>query len=317
MKKLFATLLAIFLFETSADAADKIRISMTGFAGQFMTFPLAQKRGFLKEEGIEAEIIRISAAAGRSALSGGEVDYSTGIGGTAIGGALSGVPIKVVACYVPAPVLALVTRPEIKTVQALKGKTIAVLIFGGVAHFAARAIVKNFGLDPEKDLKYLAVGPPDARFAALSQGLVDAAVLGPPLDFEARKPGFNILARAHDVLVFPETGLVTSVKKIQEKPDEIKRVIRAGIKANRYIRTNRDGTIQFLMEWLKLTREAATATYDGVVKVYDDDVNICEKGLRLVIEETKKTVKSSREMSFSDITDLSILREAQRELAIK
>ena len=35
---------------------------MTGFAGQFMTFPLAQKRGFLKEEGIEAEIIRISAA---------------------------------------------------------------------------------------------------------------------------------------------------------------------------------------------------------------------------------------------------------------
>jgi hypothetical protein len=75
---------------------------MTGFVGQFMTFPLAQKRGVLKEEGIEAEIIRISAAAGRAALSGGEVDYSTGIGGTAIGGALSGVPIKVVACYVPA-----------------------------------------------------------------------------------------------------------------------------------------------------------------------------------------------------------------------
>jgi hypothetical protein len=42
MKKLFATLLAIFLFETAADAADKIRISMTGFAGQFMTFPLAR-----------------------------------------------------------------------------------------------------------------------------------------------------------------------------------------------------------------------------------------------------------------------------------
>ena len=79
-----------------------------------MTFPLAHRRGFLKEEGIEAEIIRISAAAGRAALASGEVDYSTGIGGTAIGGALSGVPIKVVACYVPAPVLALVARPEFK-----------------------------------------------------------------------------------------------------------------------------------------------------------------------------------------------------------
>jgi len=317
MNLILGALFAILLSHTSVVAADKIRISMTGFAGQFMTFPLAQKRGFLKEEGIEAEVIRISAAAGRAALASGEVDYSTGIGGTAIGGALSGVPIKVVACYVPAPVLALVARPEFRSVQQREGKTVAVLIFGGVAHFAARAIVKHFGLDPEKDLKYLAVGPPDARFAALSQGLVDAAVLGPPLDFEARKQGLNILARANDIFVFPETGLVTSVKKIQEKPDEIKRVIRAGIKANRYIRANRDGTIQFLIEWLKLNREIATATYDSVVKVYDDDISLCDKGLRLVIDETKKTMKLSRDIPYSEIADLSILGEAQRELGNK
>jgi len=290
---------------------------MTGFAGQFMTFPLAQSKGFLKEEGIDAEIIRISAAAGRAALSSGEVDYSTGIGGTAIGGALTGLPIRVVACYVPAPVLALVARPEFKSVPALKGKTIGILIAGGVAHFAARAIVKHFGLDPEKDLKYVAVGPPDARFAALSQGLVDAAVLGPPLDFAAKKQGHNIRARADEVLVFPETGLVAAVKKIQEKPDEIKRVIRAGIKANRYIRANREGTIQFLMDWLKLNREIATATYNGVVNVYNEDINVCEQGLRLVIEETKKTVKVSREIPFNEIADLSIARVAQRELGIK
>ena len=318
MKKTLVVLSVVALFEIPLlHAAEKVRISMTGFAGQFMTFPLAHRRGFLKEEGIEAEIIRISAAAGRAALPSGEVDYSTGIGGTAIGGALSGVPIKVVACYVPAPVLALVARPEFKSVQQLKGKTVAVLIFGGVAHFAARAIAKHFGLDPEKDLKYLAVGPPDARFAALSQGLVDAAVLGPPLDFAAKKQGHNILARADEVLIFPETGLVAGVKKIQDKPDEIKRVIRAGIKANRFIRANRDGTIQFLMEWLKLNREIATATYDSVVKVYDEDVNICEKGLRLVIDETKKTMKLNREVPFSEIADLSILREAQRELGGK
>jgi NitT/TauT family transport system substrate-binding protein len=316
MIKFLVALLTSILLLASAHAADKVRISMTGFAGQFMTFPLAQKRGFLKEEGIEAEIIRISAAAGRAALSGGEVDYSTGIGGTAIGGTLSGIPVRVVACYVPAPVLALVARPEFKTVQALKGKTVAVLIAGGVAHFAARAIARHFGLDAEKELKYLAVGPPDARYAALSQGLVEAAVLGPPLDFEARKQGFNILARANDIFVFPETGLVTSVKKIQEKPDEIKRMIRAGIKANRYIRSNRDGTIQFLIEWLKLNREIATAAYDSVVKVYDDDINLCDKGLRLVIDETKKTMKLSRDVPYSEIADLSILREAQRELAI-
>jgi hypothetical protein len=54
-----------------------------------------------------------------------------------------------------------------------------------------------------------------------------------------------------------------------------------------------------------------------VVKVYNDDINVCEQGLRLVIEETRKTVKASREMSFADIADLSIFRAAQRELGVK
>ena len=140
--------------------------------------------------------------------------------------ARSRVPI-VVACFVPVPVFGLVARPEYKTVQSLKGKTIAILISGGVAHFAARAMVRTWRSRCEKEMKYLAVGPPDARYAALTQGLLRRRCR-PPLDFEARKQGFNILSRADEVMVLPETGLVTGLKKIRDKPDEIKRVIRAG-----------------------------------------------------------------------------------------
>jgi ABC-type nitrate/sulfonate/bicarbonate transport system substrate-binding protein len=316
MRKSLLISIAAIVLHTSVHAVDKVRITVSGLSGQFMTFPLAQKRGFLKEEGIEAEIIRITGAASRTALGSGEVDYGTGLGSN-IGGAMTGLPIKVVACYVPAPVLALVTRPEFKSVQALKGKTVGILVFGGVAHFAARVMAKHFGLDPDKDMKFIAIGPVEARFAALTQGLIDATLLAPPLDFEAKKRGFNVLARADEILIFPETGLVSGVKKIQERPDEVKRVIRAGIKAYRYIRGNRDGTVQFIMEWLKINREVATATYDGVAKVYNDDINICEKGLRLVVDETKKTLKIAREIPLSEIADLSILKEAQRELGIK
>ena len=306
-----------FLLCTSVQAADKTRIVISGLSGQFMTFPLAHKKGFLKEEGIDAEIIRITGATGGLALTSEEVDYTTGIGGVTIGGAITGRPIKVVACYVPAPVLALVARREIKSVQELRGKTIGINAFGNAAHFAARVMVKHFGLDPDRDVKFIALGPIEARFAALTQGLIDATPLSPPLDFEAQKRGFNILVRAFEVLTFPETGLITSVKKIQDKPDEIKRVIKAGIKANRYIRGNRDGTVQFITEWLKINREMATATYEGVSKFYDDDSGVCEKGLRLMIEETKKTLKLNRDVSLSEVADLSILREAQREIGIK
>ena len=66
MRKVFATLLTVFLFYAPAWAADKVRISIPGLASIFMTFPVAHKMGFLKEEGVEAEIIRISSASGAS-----------------------------------------------------------------------------------------------------------------------------------------------------------------------------------------------------------------------------------------------------------
>jgi hypothetical protein len=94
-------------------------------------------------------------------------------------------------------------------------------------------------------------------------------------------------------------------------------VIEAGIKANRYIRTEREGTIQFLMEWQKVDREIATATYDSVSNAYSEDGTVPEDGLRVVIEEAKKNAKVSREVTINQVADLSMLKEAQREIGIK
>jgi ABC-type nitrate/sulfonate/bicarbonate transport system substrate-binding protein len=132
-----------------------------------------------------------------------------------------------------------------------------------------------------------------------------------------KKLGFRILARAQDLLTYPEGGLSTTTKKIAERPDEIKRVIEAGIKANRYIRTEREGTIQFLMEWQKVDSEIATATYDSVSNAYSEDGTVPEDGLRVVIEEAKKNAKVSREVSINQVADLSMLKDAQRVVGIK
>ena len=114
MTNLLMILLTFLFFHGSVDAADKVRISISNLSGQFMTFPLAHKRGFLKEEGIEAEIIRVTGGAGSAALSSGDLDYGTGM---AVGGAMTGLPVKVVACFVPAPVLALVARAEVRSIH--------------------------------------------------------------------------------------------------------------------------------------------------------------------------------------------------------
>ena len=91
----------------------------------------------------------------------------------------------------------------------------------------------------------------------------------------------------------------------------------SGIETNRYISRNREETLRAMMEWMKIDRELAAATYDGVVKTYGDDLSLPEDGLRLLIDEAKKNAKLSREVSIDRVADLSILREAQREVGIK
>jgi len=199
----------------------------------------------------------------------------------------------------------------------VRGKTIGVNAFGGAQETIAKLIFKHFGLDPDKEVKFLVPGGTEARFASMKQGLTVATLGSPPLDFLGKKLGFVVLARSQELFSWPISGLAASVKKIKEGPDEIKRVIKAGIKANRYIRQNREGTIQFMGKWMKIDEEMAAATYESAAKIYNEDGSVPEDGLRLIIEEAKKAIKVNREVSFNEVVDLSILKEAQRELGIK
>jgi ABC-type nitrate/sulfonate/bicarbonate transport system substrate-binding protein len=313
--KIFAALLIAFLLQSPVCAADKVRIGFPDLAAQFAPLPLAQKRGFFEEEGLQGEFIRMVPTVGVAALASGEIDYYTSIG-VGVTAAIRGVPVKVVAGYTTSTAIALIARPEFKSVQELGGKTIGISSFGSPLEVIARLTFRHFNLDPDA-IKFLALGPADARLAGMKQGLTAATLASPPTDFIAKKMGFVVLARAQDLFNYPLSGLVASARKIKERPDEVKRIIKAGIKGNRYIRQNEEGTIRIITEWLKINNEMAKATYESVLKAFTENGSVPEDGLRLLIEEAKKAAKVSREVSPADVADLSILGEAQKELGIK
>src|SRR5262249_54219698 len=146
---------------------------------------------------------------------------------------------------------------------------------------------------------------------------VDVAVISPPADEEGRKLGFNVLARAYELFSFPFVGLGSHTRKIKEKPDEVRRTIKSLIKANRFIRQNREETIQTLVDWGRTTPALAAAAYDSSFKVYNVDGSIPEEGLLAVIDQAVKETKLTRQVSSGEVADVSLLREAQKELGIK
>ena len=311
---LFLILFTLSLLHDFCQAADKIRIGLPADAGHF-TLPLAQQRGFLKEEGFEAELVTMTGPVANIALINGDIDYFTGFGSAMRAMVQGSLPSRVVVCFRPSPHFVLIGRPELKSVKDLRGKNIGALP-GGAPDLVARLIIKHFGLDPDKDMKFIR-STSEGAFVRMSQGLIDAQALPVPWDYRGKKLGFTIVARAEELFTYPISGLIAHTKKIKDKPDEIKRLIRAGIKANRYMRQNRDGTIPVLTATYKIDNEMAAALYDSFVKGFNDDGNLPEDGFRRLIEDTKSITKVNRDVAFTEVADLSILKAAQKELGIR
>jgi NitT/TauT family transport system substrate-binding protein len=178
-------------------------------------------------------------------------------------------------------------------------------------------MLKSFGLDTEKDLKFIALGPDRARLAALKEGLVDVAVIAPPGDAQGRQMGFNVLLRAYEVFSFPFIGVGANLKTIKEKPGEARKMVKAMVRANRFIREDRDGAVRILMQWGRVERDHAAASYDATVKVFSPNGNIPQEGLKFVIDQAKAELKLTKDVPLNEVVDLAPLREAQKELGIK
>ncbi|HVH90211.1 MAG TPA: ABC transporter substrate-binding protein [Candidatus Acidoferrum sp.] len=309
-------MLSTFIFQGSVHAADKIRIAYSADTGSLL-FLLAHKKGFLRAEGVDAEVIRMTGNVPVAALVSGEIDYHTALG-TSVRAAIQGLPLRVIAAYREGSGWVLASRTSIKSVPELKGKVIAVGNPGSGPDTNGRIMVKHFGLERDRDVKFVAAaeGLPEGRLLRVQQGFIDATVVPIPADL-SKKLGLNVIARSYEIYKTTTFGLVTTTRKIKEKRDEVKRIIIAGIKASRYIRANRDQTVQSLMELFRTDREMAGANYEYLSKTLNDNGSPTDNGFRLLIEDIKESAKVTRDVSVSEVADLSILWEAQRELGIK
>jgi ABC-type nitrate/sulfonate/bicarbonate transport system substrate-binding protein len=319
MKLLSLVLAALCIVAGFADktavAADTVKISISNVEGSFLFGAVAAKKGFFAEENLNAELIRIAGNVMVPALANGDIDYTL-MFGSVVRATLSGFPFKVAGSFVDSPTGALVGKPSVTSPQSLKGKSIAVSSFGAGAHVTAVLTVQHLGMSPN-EVKLVASGGDAGRLAALQNGLVDAALLNPAAAARAERLGFRVIAKSYDLFTFPYAGLGTTNRKLSEKPAEVKRVLKALIKGSRYMRENRDETVQVLSDWAGIDRQSALDYYDATWKGSSPDGSIPEKGLRLVIEDAKSALKIQRDVSFAEVADDSLVKEVQRDMKIK
>jgi NitT/TauT family transport system substrate-binding protein len=313
--RLVAIVVSLFALRADIVHAEKIIFAYPSPSTSFLPLVVAQKKGFFDLENLQPELVQIRPAVAIPGLTIGSVDYTTVLG-SSIAARMRGVPLVITGVFADKPMDFLVGSKGIVAPRELKGKIVGISAFGTATHFLTVRVLKAVGLDPDKDVTLRAVGDEGLRLQALGTGLVHASLLGSQGAIQGEKEGLKVIVAAADVIEsLPFAGVTTTVTKLKENPQQIKKVLRAGLKGLRYVQDNRPGTIDVIQSWYRVEREVAGATYDLARKSYSTNGEVSEKGVLLSMEFARSSGKFEKETSPSEIIDFNLLREVRKEFA--
>jgi NitT/TauT family transport system substrate-binding protein len=276
---------------------------------------LALKKGFFRSEGLDVKLVQARSNILAAALASGNMAYLTSVT-TTLGAIMGGLPAKVIAGITKNNPDFLMVRPEIRSMAELKGKKLAVSGFGGASHQRLLLILGKAGLNPNTDVTILSVGDARLRLEQLRVGAIDATVLTAPNNFMAERAGFRSLGSSSEVLALPAVGIATLERRLKEKPEEAKKILRALLKGMRQLKERRDEAVATAMEWLSLDRELAERSYDTMLPNYSLDGSIDPAALQASLDQlSQRRGGSGKTFTPADVTDFSLLEQVRKELA--
>jgi ABC-type nitrate/sulfonate/bicarbonate transport system substrate-binding protein len=310
----WAALLLALVPTFSQAQLQKVTLSYSSSGITSIEFFIAKEKKFFQEEGLEPLLIQMSA---NTAEVTGELTGLSSVG-SAIRGIQRGAPLRVVSVSLRRPIFWLVSRPEYKSVKELKGKVLATATIGGSQHTAAKKMISLGGLDPDKDLTTIAGGEESRHLQSMVSNTVQVAAISPPWVLLGRdKYKMNVLDSAVDKYASIQNGLAVSLKTLQEKPDLVKKLLRAKAKAARYFEQNEREMSEMLakmwntdvpiaLESYRLSKPAFTVT--GVPT--DDEV-------KEYLALDAQILKLPRPVPPGSVFDFTIQREVNKELGIR
>ena len=308
---LFVFVLAFLISARSAFAAEATRflVSYGGTAGYQLPLWVNKELGFSKKYGVDLEIILIQAGSPNiQALLGGSIQLTQTAASSAVLGAVHGAPVVIIATLENRLPLQLISRPEIKEPQQLRGKVIGINRFGGSNDAAVLMAIKAWKMDP-KDITMLQTGGTSARMAALMAKKVDATVQSYPEIFQARKLGMNVLADVGEFGFYTNTSNIVTRSYLQQNRAALKGFIKGQIEGMHYVKTNREGSIKILKKHLQVADpEAVEGTYEFFAKRLPRAPRTELEGIKNILLSINEVNKNPR-----DFLDMSLIDEIERE----
>jgi NitT/TauT family transport system substrate-binding protein len=214
---------------------------------------MAQEKGIFKKNGLDLSLTHIPTNQAVQALVGGKINFTT-TGPQALEAALAGSDTVYILGPINSFVLSIYARPEISGIRGLTGKTLAATNKGTPTDVAGRLVLKQNGLTPDLDVKFVYLKEIPALVAALKEGVIDAAVIPPPSTSQARSLGLKELLNVTELKIpFVQHAVATTRSYINANPDAAKRFVRSAAEALQFTLANRTDALSVLSKYTKIT----------------------------------------------------------------
>jgi NitT/TauT family transport system substrate-binding protein len=311
-------ILSILLSSSSLAQLTTLNVGYSAISEEQLPAWIAKETGIFEKNGLAVQLIYFTGGTTTvQALVSGEVPISQVAGPAVVNSALAGSDIIIFAGGATSLDYWLMSRPEIKRPEQLKGGSVAISAFGTASDFVARYALEKIGLTPGKDVAIVQVGGVPDRLGALLTGKIEAAVLVPPSMFIGQKKGLSILADVSKLgLPFQYTGVATSRRFIREHPDTVRRYARSQLEAVHRIYTDKETSLKVLTKYFRgnVERDILEKSWGLLV-----DGNLLPKkqyptleGLKSILTPLAEKNPKAKAAKPEDFADLSFIEELDR-----
>jgi NitT/TauT family transport system substrate-binding protein len=241
-------------------------------------------------------------------------------GSSAMAAALQGADLKIIGSSANKMIYSLYVRPEIKSVEALKGKKIGITRFGSAPDISVRYALRKYNINPEKDLTLIQLGFMATVAAGLQGGSIDGGVVSPPTQFAVDKAGFRELINITDMdFAFPNPALIAVGSIIKSKPDVINRFVRAYTRGTHRARADREFTYKSMAKYTKIQdADVLRRAYDFYIgKVLEKAPYINMVGLQNALDDLAKTVPAAKSAKPEQFVDHRFLDNLEKSGLMK
>ena len=297
-------------------AAQATMVGYSSVTSVFLPFWIGKEMGFYKKEGLDAQLVYIpSSTTMAQSMFAREVAISTANASSVVSSGLQGGDLVLMGAVINTTAFYIITRPEIASVQDLRGKRVGVTRLGSSSDFAVREYLQKNKLQPGRDVTVVQSGGMPELAAALSSGAISAAPLSSPMSYVAEQRGNRVLANlANEGIYFVIAGLTTSRRYLKENRREAKAFLRAFGRATHAMFQQRDAAKTILA---KYTKVEDPGMLEGSLKYAQDFTEkiplVKREGVQVVLEQEAAKSPKAKELAAEQFYDNGLVQELINE----